>query len=54
METLEIIIVHGLMFSVPNSATSSLATRTICAILLGLVSAVFLATRKYYVQTLNM
>ena len=53
MEKLEIYIVHGFMLSVPNSAASSLATLTICAILLGLVSAAFLAT-KQYLQALNM
>ena len=48
MENLELIIVHEWMFSIPNSFSSSLASLTICAILLVLVSAVFLAKRRFY------
>ena len=51
MEKLEITIVHGVMLSVPNLAASSLVTLTMCAILLGLVSAVFLTIKKHYVST---
>ena len=52
MEMLEIIIVHGVILSNPDSA-SSLASLAICAFLLGLVSTIFLATKMHYVQTLN-
>ena len=51
---LEVIIVRGFMLSVPNSAASLLASPKICAILLELVSVVFLATKQNYLQTLNM
>ena len=54
MEKLELIIVHGSMFSIHNSSSSSLASPTICAILLVLASAVFLAKRLFYLQSLNM
>ena len=54
-EKFEIIIVHGVMLFVPHLATSSLASLTICAILLGLMSMVFLATKMHtYMQTFNM
>ena len=43
MEELDFIIV----LSTPNLAASSFATLTICVILLGLMSAVFLATNKH-------
>ena len=43
MERLEHIIVHGSMCSIHNSSSSSIASPTICAIILVLVSAVFLA-----------
>ena len=54
MERLECIIVHGIMPSVPNSATPSLATPTICAILLMVVTARFLVMEMDYLQTFNM
>ena len=54
MEKLECIIVHGAMPSVPDSASPSLATPTICAILPRLVTARFLATEMDYLQTLNI
>ena len=54
MEKLECIIVHGTMPSVPNLASPSLSTQTICAILLGLMTARFLATEMDYLQTLNV
>ena len=55
MEKLELIIVHGSMFSIHNSQfVLVLASLTICAILLVLVSAVFLAKRHIYLQSLNM
>ena len=54
MEKLECIIVHGTMPSVPISASPSLFTPTICAILLGLVMARFIATEMDHLQTLNV
>ena len=54
MEKLECIFVHGTMPSVPNSASPSLSTPKICAILLGLAMARFLATEMDYLQTLNV
>ena len=54
MEELECIIVHGAMPSAPNSSSPSLSTPTICAILLGLVTARFLTTEMDYLQTLNI
>ena len=51
IEKLECIIVHGIMHSVPNSASLSLATPRICAILLMLVMARFLVTEMDYLQT---
>ena len=54
MEKLEIIIVQGGMLSISDSTASSLAGPTICAILLGLVSMVFLATKKQNLQQGNM
>ena len=54
MEKLELIIVPGNMFSIHNLATSSLASPTICAILLVLVSAAFLLKRRFYLQCLNI
>ena len=48
MEKLECIIVHGIMHSVPNSASPLLATPTICAILLMLVTTRFLVTEIVY------
>ena len=54
VDKLECIIVHGTTPSVPNSASPSLSTSTICAILLGLVTARFLATEMNYLQTLNV
>ena len=54
-EKLEIIIVHGVMLSIPHLATSSLASLMICAILLGLVLMVFLTTKMHtYMQTFIM
>ena len=41
IDKLECIVVHGTMPSFPNSAYLSLATPTICAILLMLVTARF-------------
>ena len=52
MEKLECIIVHETMPSVPNSASLSHSTQTICAISLGLVTANFLTTEMDYLQTL--
>ena len=54
MEMLQCIIVHGTMPSVPNSASPSLATPMICAILLMLVTARFLLTEMDYLQTFNI
>ena len=54
MEKLEVIILHGRMFSIHNLSSSSLANPTICAILLVLVSAVFLTKRCVYLQSSNM
>ena len=54
MEKLECITVHGIMHSVPNSASPSLATPTIWANLLMLVTARFLLTEIDYSQTFNI
>ena len=53
MEKLELILVHGSMFSIHNSTTSLLASPMICAILLVLVSAAFLLKRHFYIQCLK-
>ena len=54
MEKLELIIVHGSMFSIHNLASSSYDSLMICAILLVLVSTVFLVKRRFYLRFLNM
>ena len=48
------IIVHGSMLSDPNSASPSLATSTICVILLRSVTSRFLKTEMHYLQTFNI
>ena len=54
MKKLDCMIVHGAMLSDPNSASPSLATLTICAILLRLVTSRFLKTEMHYLQTFNI
>ena len=54
MGKLEIITVHEVMLSIHNSSSSSLATLTICAVLLVLVLVVFLAKTCIYLQSSKM
>ena len=54
MEKLDCMIVHGSMLSDPNSASPSLATLTVCVILLRSVTSRFLKTEMHYLQTFNI
>ena len=54
MEKLDCVIVHEAMLSDPNSASPTLATSMICAILLRSVTSRFLKTAMYYLQTFNI
>ena len=54
MEELDCMIVHGAMLSDPNSASPSLATLTVCAILPRSVMSRFLLTEMDYLQTFNI
>ena len=51
MDKLEIIIVRGVMLSIPILSASSLASLKICASFLG---CQWLATKIHYLQTLDM